>query len=286
MLGPAGNQVRVPWATQSRCSVRRALGLALWVGVLALLAGGCASPRSVGSGPRPFDFARDTLSYTNELVWEYQFDERSGETNFRRRKPPPEYALRCFAMVRLTRQFFQSARFDASRPEADAATYRRLIRQVVRSNPRRRLPEGEQVVIPGFADLRSFSRAQESLLKKAGGGPWRSYFQRGHWRMVFPFTRRGQERTARALLESIRAHCLPIVHVTRFPKLGINHALLLFDAEERTEEIRFRAYDPNDPGAPIVVVFERTGRRFLYPRTRYFLGGPVNVHEVYRHWYN
>jgi hypothetical protein len=266
--------------------LRRALGRTLVVGALALLVGGCASTWPVGSGPRSFDFARDTLSYTNELVWEYQFDERAGATRFRRREPPPDYALRCFAMVRMTRQFFQNARFEVTLPVADVATYRRLVHRVAATNPRRPLPAAEPVVIPGFADLREFSRAQELLLKEASGGPWRSYFQRGHWRMVFPFTRRGQERTARRLVESIRANRFPIIHVARFPKLGINHALLLFDAVEGEETIDFQAYDPNDPGAPLVLVFDRAKRWFLYPRTRYFLGGPVNVHEVYRRWYD
>ena len=161
--------------------------------VLALLCGCAAHTPFVGS--RPFDFQKDTFAYANELVWEYHFDP-NGKWVHQRREPPPDYTHHCFVVVRSARQFFQNAKFDPTLPVADDATYRRLIRAVVAIDPARVVPEEKRIVIPGYADLRSFSEAREALLKSECGGAWHSYFQRGHWRMVFPFNRRHQASTA------------------------------------------------------------------------------------------
>src|SRR5213596_3106531 len=113
--------------------------------------------------------------------------------------------------------------FDETRPIADPATYRSLIHRVVGMSPRRS-PAELKVVIPGYRDLFAFSHAQEKLLKQECGSAWQSYFQRGHWRMVFPFTKRGQEKTAARLRQSIRQNRPPVVHLVRFPDITINHA--------------------------------------------------------------
>ena len=55
-------------------------------------------------------------------------------------------------------------------------------------------------MIPGYENLRTFSEARESLLKETCGGQMQSYVQRGHWRMILPFARNGQEEEAEALL--------------------------------------------------------------------------------------
>src|SRR4026208_2119748 len=86
---------------------------------------------------RRLDFDRDTFAFANELVWEYHFDEATGATTTRRRVPPPDYALRCFVLVRAVRQFLYHARFE---PGADAASddvYRRLVRTVLARDPPR-----------------------------------------------------------------------------------------------------------------------------------------------------
>ncbi len=63
--------------------------------------------------------------------------------------------------------------------------------------------------------------------------------------------------------------------------MTLNHAVLLFDAEERDGDIEFHAYDPNDASGPITITFDRMGRTFMYPSRRYFDGGPIKVYEVY-----
>jgi hypothetical protein len=248
-----------------------------------LLLNACASP-CVQRYERAFNFTQDTFSYSNELVWQYQFDDASGKTSHRSKYPPPDYTHHCFVVARSARQFFQHARFDVAQPVADDPTYRALIHQVAGRDPMRCTPDEKRVVIPGYPNLREFSVAKEGLLKAECGGAWRSYFQRGHWRMLTPFTRSGQDQTAQRLLASLRGNAPPVVHLVRFPQLSINHAVLVFDARETEKEIEFMVYDPFDPMKPAVLTFDRSTRTFRFPRSPYFIGGKVDAYEIYRTW--
>ncbi|MBI3851302.1 MAG: hypothetical protein HY298_13660 [Verrucomicrobia bacterium] len=248
------------------------------------LLSGCASSRpSSAVTNKPFVFQQDTLAYANQLVWEYYFDP-NGKWRSKPREPKPDYTHHCFVVARSARQFFQHARFDPAQPVADEATYRRLIRRVISESPRRYSTESEKVVIPGYANLREFSQAQEKLLKAECGGAWESYFQRGHWRMVFPFSRAHQAKTAQALVEALKQNRPPVVHIVRFPQLTINHALLVFDATETETEIHFAVYDPNKPEKPTTLTYDRAKRTFDLPANDYFIGGRVDIYEVYRNW--
>src|SRR6266496_2858988 len=223
---------------------------------------GCSTAATTDS--RHFVFQQDALAYANELVSEYRFDER-GRWTSKPRQPKPDYTHHCFVVARTARQFFGHARFDPTRPVADADTYRRLIREVLSASPREFLAEEDKIVIPGYASVREFSRAEEGLLKRECGGAWQSYFQRGHWRMIWPFTRRHQEAMAEELADDLKRNRPPVVHLARFPSLTINHAVLLFDCEEDENEIRFAAYDPNSPEKPATLTYNRAARRFSWP---------------------
>lgn len=250
--------------------------------LIFLLAAGCASsPRSFS---RPFTFRADTFAYANELVWEYEFDDATGKTSHRKRVPEPEYTHHCFVVARAAKQFFQNARFDPSLPQADDETYRKLVRRVVSVAPRKVLPEDRKVVVPGYANLFDFSRDRARVLQDECGGAWRSYFQKGHWRMIFPLTRAHQERMSRQLLDSLRRNRPAVIHVVRFPSLAINHSLVVFDAEESAQQIVFRVYDPNDPAKPSPLTYNRVTRRFELPRNGYFTGGRVDIYEIYHAW--
>ena len=236
------------------------------------------------AAPRRFEFDRDTFSFANELLWEYRFDATTRKTTFTRRAPKPKYAHRCFVLTCAARQFFYHARFDSDRPVADDATYRTLIREVVARNPRTPCERGQQVVVPGFGSLREFSRAKEALLKSGCGGAWRSYVLRSHWRMLLPISRAHQTRTAAQLLAALRRNDAPIIHLVLFPKLTINHGMVLFDAGEHAGEILFHAYDPNDPEKPTSLSFNRAAQTFFLPANRYWAGGKLDVIEIYRGW--
>ena len=243
-----------------------------------------ASPGT--SADRVFQFEVDTFAYANDLIWRYQFDPGTGRMTASKTEPAPAYAHRCFVMVRAARQFFFHARFDPTRPVADAPTYRRLIRAVMRSNPRRRQPDDPPIVIPGHDSLRAFSRSHEALLKATCGGAWQSYVLRSHWRMVFPISRGHQERTARQLMDSLRERRIPILHLVRFPQLTINHGVVLIGHAATETGATFQAYDPNQPAAPTVLHYDRATRTFLFPRNGYWGGGRVDAIEIYRGlWY-
>lgn len=248
---------------------------------LALILSGCANLQTTGpANPRPFDFSGDTFAYANELVWKYAYDA-NGKWMSKRREPPPEYTHHCFGVARSAKQFFLHARFDPTQPAAGEAACRRLIRQVLSRSPRTSTPEESRIMIPGYANLREFSRAHAALLKQECGGAWRSYVQRGHWRMLLPFSRAHQEFTAAQLAESLKLNRPAVVHVVRFPQLSINHAVLLFDSTETETEIRFATYDPNQPDKPATLTYDRASRTFRFPPIDYFVGGPVDVYEIY-----
>jgi hypothetical protein len=236
------------------------------------------------SVPRRFEFARDSFAFANELIWEYRFDSASGKTSFTCRTPKPDYAHRCFVLTCAARQFLYHARFEPGKPATDDETYRRLIREVVTRNPRTPCERGQEVVIPGYASLRQFSQSRETLLKSECGGAWRSYVLRSHWRMLFPISRAHQTHTAAQLVAAIRRDESPIIHLVLFPKLSINHGMVLFDAIETGDEIRFQAYDPNDPEKPTLLSFDRATQTFFLPANRYWAGGKLDVIEIYRGW--
>jgi hypothetical protein len=145
-------------------------------------------------------------------------------------------------------------------------------------------PEARKIVFPGYADLRSFSADYESLLKSECGGAWQCYFQRGNWRVVFPFSRHQQEHVAQILQQELDQRGAAVVHLVRFPQLSINHAVLIFEARSDSKEIRFSTYDPNEPDKPTVITFDRATRTFSLPTNAYFQGGRVDVYPIYDRW--
>lgn len=236
-------------------------------------------------GARRFEFPRDTFAFANELLWEYHFDPASGKTAFHKREPKPEYAHRCFVLTRSARQFLYHARFDADQKVAEDETYRQLIREVASRSPRIPCESERQIVIPGYADLREFSRSHEKLLKAECGGAWRSYFLRSHWRMVFPISRAHQMRTAGSLAGALLQNISPIIHLVKFPSLSINHGMILFEVAESGGGLEFSAYDPNDPEKPARLKFDRTSQTFLLPANSYWAGGRLDIIEIYRGWF-
>jgi hypothetical protein len=244
---------------------------------------GCASD-CVQQYPRAFNFRTDTFAYRNDLKWEYVFDDATGKTSHRDRVPEPEYTHHCFVVARSARQFFQHARFDSTLPRVSDDQYITLIKEVVSRDPSECTSEEKRIVIPGFANLREFSTAKEKLLQQECGGAWRSYFQRGHWRMMYGFTGRNQEKEVAQLIASIRTNRPPVVHIVKFPRLTINHALLLYGVEETEKEVRFMTYDPYEPNVPQTLTFDRATREFSFPRNPYFIGGKVDIYEIYKSW--
>ena len=235
--------------------------------------------------PRRFDFNRDRFAFANELKWAYHHDAATGQTTFAPREPKPDYSLRCFVLARAARQFLYHALFDTAAPATDERTYRQLIREIVSRNPRVSCPPDRRVVFPGYGGLHAFSAAWEALLKTECGGAWRSYVLRSHWRMVFPISRRHQARTAEQLAAHLREGSSPIIHLVRFPQLTINHGMILFDVDQTRDGLAFDAYDPNDPTQPTRIFYDARQQNFKLPANAYWVGGRLDVIEIYRSWF-
>jgi hypothetical protein len=233
---------------------------------------------------RRFQFERDTFAFAHELVWKYHFDPGTGAMTTYKADPPPTYYHRCFVMVRATRQFFDHARFEPNLPPADAKTYRKLIREIVSRNPRRACANSERVVIPGYEGFRSLSRAHEALLKAECGAAWESYFLRSHWRMIFRVSGRFQEKMAEKLKRSLHKRGLTLVHLFRFPRITINHGIVLYGFTETEQVIEFEAYDPNIPEHPVKLVYEKNRRAFTFAPNIYWGGGVLSVMEIFCDW--
>jgi len=233
---------------------------------------------------RTFQFERDTFAFKHELVWKYHFDPATGAMTVCKADPPPTYYHRCFVMARSARQFFYHARFEPGLPAAAAKVYRRLVREVVSRNPRLACAESERLVIPGYDGLRSFSRAHEPLLKAECGAAWESYFLRSHWRMIFPVWGRFQEGIAQKLKCSLRQRGVSLVHLFRFPRITINHGIVLYGFTESGQNIEFEVYDPNIPAHPVKLVFDRQKQAFTFAPNCYWGGGVLSVMEIFCDW--
>ncbi|MGZ8901533.1 MAG: hypothetical protein ACXW3Z_15685 [Limisphaerales bacterium] len=250
----------------------------LALGLVGFLSGCATCDRSAG---RAFIHPQDGFAFANEMRWTYAFEE-DGSTRMEDVTPPPTYSLRCFPMVRLAREFFYHARFAPDLPQATDAAYRKLSKEIIRRNSRCPAGEGERITIPGFADLHSFSAAYPGLLREECGGTWRSYFQRGNWRMLFPISDRRERKTARELVSEVQDGRLPIVHVYRFHQVRLNHSVMIYAAEETEGGVDFLAYDPNFTGRPTKLSFDAETDAFQLERNPYFAGGPVKVYQVYQ----
>ena len=257
------------------------------LGALALGGLACTTtvmrvPARVDSGLDP---TADTFAYANQLRWTYDFGEgqdsprpaSSGVTG----GEVPDFAHRCAVMVRVVRQFHYGARFAPSLPRASDDEVEKLLDRVLATDRRRESPVDDPVVIPGFANLREFSLAYGPELQERSGGGWRTWLQRGNWRMIFPFPPKHQRRTAESLIASLSRGHPPIVHVMNFPHVNLNHTMLIYRGESDAEEIRLYAYDPNEPESETILRYDRRRASFRMPETPYFAGGTVKAYEVY-----
>ncbi|MBL9136247.1 MAG: hypothetical protein JNK85_10280 [Verrucomicrobiales bacterium] len=243
-------------------------------------------PRSLGTpGGRRFEFDRDTVAFPNELVWRYEFDPSTQVRRISRQDPAPTYAHRCFILARAVHLFFHHARFCPDRPPLPAPDLDRRLRAVLARDPRRRCPDSDRIEIHGWQGLRDFSRDHEVRLKQAGGGAWRSYVVRSHWRMVFPISRAHQAHTAQHLASSLQKADTRIIHIVRFPSLTINHALVLYDAQPAPEGWDFIAYDPNRTDGPVVVRYTHAHRTFTLSANEYWPGGRIDVIAIFQNWF-
>jgi hypothetical protein len=99
--------------------------------------------------------------------------------------------------------------------------------------------------------------------------------------MVLLFPRGHQARQAERLAAAVEYNRPPVVRLARFPRITINHAVIVHAYTQTEAEIRFEAYGPDHPDAPPTLRFDRASRTFLFQRTSYFPAGRVGVHQIY-----
>jgi hypothetical protein len=247
---------------------------------VALLATACASaaPAPPGGGPEHradvpgFSFSTDTFAFPNEI---------------RARNPDREdlYANYCFVLARGLRQFHAFARFEPGAPRLARAAYVERVRAIGARSPwEPSPPPDDRVVIPGFANLREFSRAEPDAVKEGLGGRFWTLVHWTNWRVTFPVTGGHQAGVAREIAEELDAGRLVQLLVTNWPKPELNHTVVAYGYRSRPAGLEFLVWDPNDPAEPGVVTFEAEPRRFWASRLYDTQPGVIRAFRMYYSW--
>lgn len=235
-----------------------------------------------------FRFDRDTFAFANETVFEY----RDGLAYLRRpwatENHPRPYTRRCFVMSRMVMQFRQCARFDPEDAPLDDRALAERIRTIVRRPAwREALPAGRRIVFPGYANLRAMSRTRGRVMQDNIGVGWTTYLRFGSIRMLYEYSRKYQERTHANLDATLARGEVFVAHLSTFPNLSINHAVLVYAREPKPPPATTAAiesyvvYDPNHPEAPRELTWSPTERAFAFQKDWDFVGGFVRVYQVY-----
>jgi hypothetical protein len=252
-----------------------------WVVVgVALLAAGCASVEPVPSVTTPerrasvpqFSFSTDTFTFPNEI---------------RARNPGRVdlYANYCFVLARGLRQFLAFARFDPAAPRLSSDEYVERVRQIATRPPwEPALPADDRVVIPGYVNLRDFSRAEEAAVKAGLGGRFWTFVHWTNWRVTFPVTRDHQAGVAREVMDELDAGRLVQLLVTNWPKPELNHTVVAYAYRSGSHGVEFVVWDPNDPDAPGVMTFDEQAYRFWATRLYDTEPGLIRAFRMYYSW--
>jgi hypothetical protein len=236
------------------------------------------------TGAAPFNFHRDTFAFKNATVLKY----KDGLPTLQRQlaaDPTNQYTRRCFVMSRSVVQFRKFARFDpAGAPLQDRELATR-IRAVVRRSPwNAPLPEDLRVIFPGYKNLRELSKAKTDLFEKNLGSGFATYFRPANARMVFQHSPDYQEKTRATLDATLARGDLFVAYLSTFPKLTINHTVLIYAREtSRSKDglARYAVYDPNHPEAPRQLTWSTRDKAFAYQKDIDFVGGFVRIYQCY-----
>ena len=247
---------------------------------LALVTAACAHARSSDpAAARPgaasvpaFTFADDTFAFANAIA---------------ARHPDADdlYAHYCFVLARAVRQFHQFARFDASAPRVAPDEYARRVRAVASHAPwQAPLPAAERVVIPGFANLRAFSAAEEAAVKAGLGSPFWTWVHWTNWRVTMPVPDGHQAAVLDEVIGELAAGRLVQLLVTNWPKQELSHTVVAYGYRGVDDGVELTVWDPNDPAGPGSVLFDRQHQRFVASQVYDTRVGPIRVFRMYYSW--
>lgn len=246
---------------------------------LALLTAACALATPVRPAARPaaatvpaFSFTEDTFAFRNMI--------RARESH-----APDLYANYCFVLARGVRQFHSFARFDPSAPRVDHDEYVRRVRAVTSHAPwDPLLPPAERVVIPGFANLRAFSAAEERAVKAGLNGRFWTLVHWTNWRVTFPLPDGHQAAVLEEVLDEIAAGRLVQLLVTNWPKPELNHTVIAYAYRDVADGVELTVWDPNEPSTPGAVRFDARRERFIATHVYDTSVGPIRVFRMYYSW--
>ncbi|HXD95787.1 MAG TPA: hypothetical protein VN646_04555 [Candidatus Acidoferrum sp.] len=253
-----------------------------WIAVgVALLTTACASVEPVSSVARPerqasvpgFSFSTDTFAFRNDI---------------RARNPHRDdlYANYCFVLARGLRQFFAYARFEPFAPRLSSEEYAERVRRLGTHAPWDPVPPpDDRIVIPGYADLREFSRAQEAAVKAGLGGRFWTMVNWTNWRVTFPVTRGHQANVAREIMDELDAGRLVQLLVTNWPKPELNHGVVAYAYRSIPQGVEFVIWDPNNPAEPGLMTFDAEQSRFQATRIYDTELGPIRAFRMYYSWW-
>jgi len=234
-----------------------------------------------------FRFDRDTVGFANATVFEY----REGHPYLRRQREkgePKRYTRRCFVLCRTTMQFQKFARFDPHAVPLDdrglAARIRNVTRRAAWGKP---LPADQRFVFPGYANLRAMSEARREVLRANIGLGWPTYFRLGNFRMLFEHDSSYHKDTHTNLNAALARSELFVGFLTTYPRLSINHAVLIYKRKPASQNSgidRYLVYDPNHPEAPRELAWSSRDGAFAYQKDWDFIGGFVRVYQIYGKW--
>jgi hypothetical protein len=253
-----------------------------WIAVgVALLATACASVEPVSSVPGlerrvsvpGFSFSTDTFTFPNEI---------RARTAWR----PDLYANYCFVLARGLRQFFAFARFDPQAPRLTSEAYAERVRKIAAHQPWDSPPPlDDRVVIPGYANLREFSRGQEAAVKAGLGGRFSTLVHWTNWRVTFPVTGGHQAGVAREVMDELDAGRLVQLLVTNWPKPELNHTVIAYAYRSAPSGVEFVVWDPNEPGEPGLMTFDTEISRFRATRLYDTEPGLIRAFRMYYSWW-
>jgi hypothetical protein len=233
-----------------------------------------------------FKFDRDTLAFANSTVFDYQDGKVAASPGKSEGDQLRAYTRRCFVMSRTVLQFHKFARFDPRSAPLDDKTLVARVRTLTRLHPwQPAMPENERIVFPGYANLRTLSKARPRVLQENLGLGWPTYARIGNFRMFF---RRDddkyQEETQKNLDAALAGEGFFVAYLSDYPHFRINHAVLVYARKPVRSPKgiqRYVAYDPNHPDAPRELKWSPSMRIFNYQKDEEFVGGYTRVYQVY-----
>ena len=258
----------------------RGKSVGIWLSVLAFAAlpGGSAAAAE-------FRFDRDTFAFENATVLKYH----DGIAFFRPKSeasdPANIYTRRCFVMTRTAMQFRKFARFDPHGAPLKDQELAQRIRGVARRKPwLEALPENQRIVFPGYSNLREISKARTQVFENNIGSGFMSYFRPSNIRMVFLDSKGYQEKTHQNLDAALARGDTFVAFLTTYPKMSINHAVLIYGRKKSRpgdELEHYLVYDPNHAEAPRELTWSPSECAFAYEKDIDFIGGFVRVYRAY-----